>query len=444
MKASNLSMKGIGLSAGVAGLALGGLFFVVGELAARQQRARELAQEYADIISEGADKIGESARKLAIEQLKKGGDALSFNWQSAYDASEKLGVSLDTVTSAALGNKSAMADLGRYYKAFNGDQGELNKIMSETGMNAFEVRFALEAMVGGINNQNDASQRGTELKKQETEATEGSVDASKTAAESCLDESKKVDELNSQLSELINKINETNGTNQDAVSSNARYQEALAGISDAVQKQRDEFEKAHDTLDGFALSLDESTVSGSANAAMLSDVAGAAQTAAEKQYEVDRATMSGKDAADKYAATLADQKQKFIDSAVAAGFSPRRGPKARRQSLRTSRSEEHGRPRHHWPRDRHDRQLHRPLRHFERHHRVPGCAAGSERSRLGQRPHGHLRERWARPRPRLRNVGQRARLAVQRRTRPHCCRGSGSGRAQCHRTMASRARTKTA
>lgn len=317
---SSLSLKGISLSAGAAGLALGGLFLLVGELAAQHQRAAALAQSYADTISEGANKIDDSARKIAVDELKKGGDWLSFNWQSAYDAAKKLGVSLDTVTDAALGNQDAMGKLKPFYDALSGDTAKFNEIASKSGMSALETRLALEALTNGIGSQNEAIKRGVELKAQEAEANADVKDSTKSASESYLDEAKKLDELNSQLQQLISRINEANGVNQDAVSANARYQEALAGISREVQQQRDEFEKANGTVDGFALSLDQATEAGASNAAMLSDVAGAAQAAAQKQFEVDQATMGAKDASDKYYATLAAQREAFINSATAAGF----------------------------------------------------------------------------------------------------------------------------
>ncbi|WP_298742282.1 phage tail tape measure protein [uncultured Microbacterium sp.] len=119
---------------------------------------------------------------------------------------------------------------------------------------------------------------------------------------------------------LVDAVNAANGVGQDAVSSNARYQASLAGIADEVQRQKDEYQAAHDTLDGFTLSLDESTASGSANASMLAGVAADAQTAAAAQYELDQKTMSAKDATDKYAGTLAEQRRKFEESATAAGF----------------------------------------------------------------------------------------------------------------------------
>lgn len=141
--------------------------------------------------------------------------------------------------------------------------------------------------------------------------------------------------LSDQVTTLLEAINEANGVGQDAVSANANYQAALAGITEEVdrqkeafiQLQRDAYEAANGsldgfvgTLDGFALSLDEGTSAGSANAAMLADVASKAQASALATLELETRTLGSKTATDNYAATLAEQRQAFIDSAVGAGY----------------------------------------------------------------------------------------------------------------------------
>jgi hypothetical protein len=115
-----------------------------------------------------------------------------------------------------------------------------------------------------------------------------------------------VTDLNSQLTDLIDQINAANGVGQDAVTTNARYQSVLEGLSAEVEKN--------------GTTLDQNTAAGSANAAALAELAGSAQTAAQAQFEQDQATMSADAAATKYLDTLATQRQAFIDSAVGAGY----------------------------------------------------------------------------------------------------------------------------
>src|SRR5690606_39743791 len=57
----------------------------------------------------------------------------------------------------------------------------------------------------------------------------------------------------SELMSLVDTINESNGVARDAITTNANYQAALEGLNDLVEKN--------------GTSLDQSTASGSANAA---------------------------------------------------------------------------------------------------------------------------------------------------------------------------------
>jgi hypothetical protein len=151
-------------------------------------------------------------------------------------------------------------------------------------------------------------------------AQEDSTDTSVDAGAAYLQASEDAAALTDQVLELVAAINEANGTGQDAVTTNAAYQEALAGVGERVQSLKDDYVTAHGSLDGFNLSLDQNTLSGASNAASLAEVAGKAQAAAKAQYDMDVTTMGAKAATDKYVATLGTNRQAFIDGAVAAGY----------------------------------------------------------------------------------------------------------------------------
>lgn len=306
VEASTWTMKGIGLAAGGAALALGGLFMIVGELAAKHQQAQQRAQQYANAIEAGTNKLTEAARATAIEELQKGGKLLTFNWQSAYDAAEKLGVGADVVTDAALKNADAVDKLSAYYAALNGDQDAFNKIQEETGMNAYETRLALEAMIGGIQEQNAAIDDGIKLKGQEEKANSTATKQADSAAEAYVAQADAVQDLNSQLTDLIDRINAANGVAVDAISANANYLSAMDGLKTQAEK--------------LGTSLDETTTAGSANAAAMGEIAEKSRAAADAQFAVDQTTMSAEDAVSKYIGTLGTQRQAFIDNATAAGY----------------------------------------------------------------------------------------------------------------------------
>lgn len=313
LELSGLSLSRTALTAGAAGLALGGLFAIIGSLAAAQADARAKAQSYADTLEAGTNKITKSTREMAKEALAAKNSFLWIEQDSAYDAAEKLGIGLDLVTDAATGDVAALKELKKQLE-------DGAKAHDNTAASSLAYANSVADIERAVSGESGAIDRAIEIQGKKQEADAASSEGSKTAADAYLEAAGGASELNGQLTDLIDKINEANGVGQDAVSANAKYQAALAGISEEVQRQKDAFEEANGSLDGFALSLDESTTAGSANAAMLADVAGSAQDAALAQFELDQKTMGSKDAADKYAGTLAAQRQAFIDSATAAGF----------------------------------------------------------------------------------------------------------------------------
>lgn len=300
MQNLGISMRTIGLVGGGAILALTALVTIVGSVAAAQAEARAKAEAYADTLAEGTNKVTRATREMTIANLSARDSILWWENQSAYDEAEKLGVGFDLVTEAALGDADALRELRKQLES-GADAHRSSQTEAENY--AAWTRQLTDAVAGESASLDEA----IKIADQKTRATEASGDASKTAAEAYMDEADAVGDLSGQLSVLIDKINETNGVGQDAITANAQYQSALAGLAQQVEKN--------------GASLDQATEAGSANAASLSDLAGRAQDAAAAQFEQDKATMSSKDAADKYYATLQNQRQAFIDSAVAAGFS---------------------------------------------------------------------------------------------------------------------------
>lgn len=306
LKETNLTMGKTAFAGAAAGLALAGIITVVGLLMAKQAEARAVAESFADTIDATTGKLSTLARNKAIELLQEGGDFLSFNWQSAADAADKLGFGMDTLADAALKNQDAVDKLGPYYVALGGDMDALNRISQETGLSQVEVRFALEAMLNGVQRVNDGIDEGIRLKGQETEANKGTEATAQNATDAYFAEADSVEQLNNELADLIDRINSANGVAVDGITANADYLSALDGLAAQVQEN--------------GTSLNELTVAGSANAAAMGAIAEKARYAASAQFEQDLATMSADDAAKKWNATLQAQKQVFIDSAIAAGY----------------------------------------------------------------------------------------------------------------------------
>lgn len=295
-----LSMKTIGLVGGGAILALTALVTVVGSVAAAQAAAEQKAQSYADTLAEGTRKVTDATRDMVATALTADQAFLWISQGTLADNAETLGLSISTVTDAISGNADALEEVNA---AIEGGLIEGTKSMKDANLEAYDAAVLLK---GGIESEIGALDKATEIARQREEATESGTEASLSSAEAYLEEADAVSDLSSELTTLLGRINEANGVAQDAITANSRYQSALAGLTDEVERN--------------GTSLDENSASGAANAATLADVASAAQTAAQAQFEQDLATMSADDAAKKWNTTLAAQKQAFIQSAISAGY----------------------------------------------------------------------------------------------------------------------------
>lgn len=324
---TSFSLKGLSLAAGGVTIGLAAVLAVVSAMAAEQAKAQAQADAYVSTLEEGSHRVTGATREMAKANLAATSSWLMFERQSAFSGAEKLGLSLETVTDAALGQVDALEQLSSVIKAGNGDTAEAQKLADQLGLSLTDVSAASTAVSQGVLGQAGSLEKAIEMARQKAAAddqlaasSEGAADATGTAAAAYLDAADDTAELTGELDKLIESFNKINGVGQDAVTTNARWKESLAGIRTDVDAQREAFERANGTVDGFSLSLDENTVSGSANAAMLAGVAGDAQAAAQAQYEVDKSAVGAKTAAENYASTLAAQRQAFVDSATGAGY----------------------------------------------------------------------------------------------------------------------------
>jgi len=280
-KAATIATAGLGAAVGVVTL-------VIGTWVSQQATAKAQTQELADTLDQSTGAMTKYTRAAVVRQLA---DADMF------EKAKKVGVGQKELTDAVLKGGDAFDKVH--------DKVAGNAFL-DAGQGILSTGHALRQLRQNVE---DSGQAWEDSKK----ANADSGDTAQSAAAQYQQEAATVGDLASELSDLIDQFDKVNDVNQDAISANASYQEALAGLSDQVKQQRENTE-------GYTTSLDQNTAIGAGNASMLADLAGKAQEAAAKQYAVDQSTMGAKEAADKYAGTLAAQRQKFIESATAAGF----------------------------------------------------------------------------------------------------------------------------
>ena len=298
---TNTSMKSTALIGGAVGIALTGVITIVGLLMAKQAEAEQKAQSYADTLEEGTQRITKATQDMIAENLTAENSFAWLSLGSYADNAETLGLSLSTVTEAISGNAEAIEQVNAAIE--KGLAEGTTKAMKDADLEAYDAAVQLQQ---GIEGEIGSLEKAEKIAQQKAEATDVGTVASENATEAYIAEADSVEDLNSQLQDLIDRINEANGISQDAISANAEWQEALESLGAQVEAN--------------GTSLNRAEVAGSANAAALADVAAAAQDAAKAQFEQDQTMMSADEATQKYIETLAAQREAFINSAVEAGY----------------------------------------------------------------------------------------------------------------------------
>ncbi|MFT4280258.1 phage tail tape measure protein, partial [Microbacterium sp.] len=204
--------KIVAASAATLSVALLGASAVVGVLAQAQAEARERAESYADALTRGGDAV----RKLVVESLQAEESFLWLNKGSAYDAAERFGISLDTLTDAVMGNRDAMAELKPLYDALNGDLDAYNALMAKgTGSNV-EKQLSFEVLTQVLNEQKDAQAEANRLNEQSAKANAGAAAGA-----------------------------------DEAAAASQRQEEALRGVAGQAGYTQDEIEDLSDTIRKF-------------------------------------------------------------------------------------------------------------------------------------------------------------------------------------------------
>lgn len=284
-----ISMKSVGIVGGVVGVALTVLVAVLGAVAAANAKTQAHIDDLAQSFDESTGAITKNTRALVANELQQSG---------AFDQAKRLGVSLNLVTDAALGNSDAQAKLNRELAQFTTVRDVANGRESLSAKTANDLKAAVEGEAGSVA---DAAQQHRDL----TAATDNSAGSTQTAASAYQDAAQQAANLTDQITQLVDEINKANGVGQDAVTTNASYQKALSDVSDYI-------DKARKGVKGYTLSLDEHTAVGSANVSMLADLAKKNEDAAKAQFTLDNNT-------DNYIATLKAGHQAVYDNAIALG-----------------------------------------------------------------------------------------------------------------------------
>lgn len=311
----------VAVGLGVATVAFTAAILVIGAFAASQAEATAKAKTYESSLDDVTGAITDTTRAMAADNLQaKGGWWIFENTDSAASAAKKLGLSLDVVTEAALGNKKALEEVRKVTydpSSLNVDRGDFDAKVKASGLTMSEyiqvnrdLRNGLEAEGVAVEEATGLHADKAKVTKDDTEATEQNATSTDTAAAAYLAAADASSSLQDQLQQLLDVVNKSNDVGQDAVSSNAAYRSSLEDVQKTIAE-------AQAGAEGYSTSVDESTAAGAANADMFRGLAADSQAAAEAQFVLDQKTMSSKDATDKYIGALQTGRQELYDQILA-------------------------------------------------------------------------------------------------------------------------------
>jgi TP901 family phage tail tape measure protein len=278
---------GVGAFGGAVGLAV----FVIGGLVGAAADAAAQVSELSDTFDDSTGAVTELTRATIAKRLADNG---------MFEEAKKAGVGQKELTDAIVDGGRKLDDVKEKIRAYG-----------ETGQGSYNDQDAAATnLTNSIEKQAGQLDQAKEKNENLAAATDSNTESTETAAEAYLAAADEAAGVVDQIKQLIDATNEANGVGQDAVSANANYQQSLQDVKDTIAQ-------AQAGAEGYSTSLDETTVAGSANAAMLSGLANDSQKAALAQYDLDLKTMSAKDATDRYKASLDSGRKTLYDNVLA-------------------------------------------------------------------------------------------------------------------------------
>ena len=306
MAAMNITMgKGAAAASGIgAAVAIGTL--ALASWANKQAEAKRRTDELRGSLDEATGAVTENTRATIANQLQSDGTV---------KMARELGIELDVLADAALGQKAAMdllkqgsADAEKAFQAAlaaNDGQSSAASVELET---RYQTWLALMRNLGVATGQVEASQRDwreeQEMGVKSAGAQAGATDATRTAVSRYSDALGagvgSIEAYADALQEVIDAQREAAGTVLSEREAQRQYEAALDDVTAALKEN--------------GITLDITTAAGRTNQAALDDVA-------TSTWDLIDAMRANGSTQTELQAVMAASRQAFIDSATAAGMS---------------------------------------------------------------------------------------------------------------------------
>jgi NADH:ubiquinone oxidoreductase subunit 6 (subunit J) len=253
-----------GIALGAVGAALAILTVIAGAYIEGQQKAAQQTQDLADSLDKATGAITDYTRALQVKELHDNG---------SIQAANKLGISLRTVTDAALGSIPAQHQLAVAQDEFNKKKNEAIKAGqgdSQQIQNSIHWWTVLSSGVGSASDQMKAAKQSADnhRKAMADNGAAASSDATQLAVLTGT-----AQDASGAISDLASQIKDFGKAEFDVADTDRALHQSIDDVTTKLKAQTDAYKQAHGTLDGFNATLDISTQEGRDNSAGLEQIA---------------------------------------------------------------------------------------------------------------------------------------------------------------------------
>ena len=270
---------------GVATVVITAIVAVLAAVAGANADAAAKTAAYGDTLDKTTNKMTNSSRELAKQNLATEASFGFIKSDSTYDAATKLGIGLDVVTDAALGNAEALAEVQDAMSFGAVGSAKYEAALERTGLTSTELSLAIAQVDSGVRGESASLEEAIRIAEQKQAVDHRSIDITDNATDSYGNFETTVDGVVSSIQDLAAELDALNGKNLDARDA-ARQLEAAYDDFDAAIAEN-------------GATLDLNTAAGRDNEAALDAIAqaaldsGQAITDAGGGYEEYRASLEG-------------------------------------------------------------------------------------------------------------------------------------------------------
>lgn len=263
-------LKGVSsFLAGPWGVAIGTAIAMLGAIAISQQTYAREVDSLTDTLDRNTGAFTENTRAAVAKTLQDKG---------ILDAAKGLGLSLQVVTDAAMGNAKQMAIVKAAQDEYNSSAGEGTRLAEGLwegmgGATSSGIVGALE----GVNGQLDASKTKLDETKEATNGAKTATDSHVTSLETLAGQS---NDTANQIDDLAQAIRDFGQTQFDVNSTSRDFEAAIDTATEKLEAQAEAFVRANGSLDGYTNSLDIGTAAGRENQAAIDAIASSANASA--------------------------------------------------------------------------------------------------------------------------------------------------------------------